>query len=122
MIEIRNDKDTGMSIFFWKKNIEIDAFANSLASELYSNLGPEQVSAYFKATKQEIKRDKLFKQVEMILFNSLKEMQQFRVTHALGTYGKARLLLKFNERLEELGYDNKAINGIKDLVLLKMPR
>lgn len=111
-----------MNIFFWKKNTAIDAFANSSASELYSNLGPEQASAYFKATKKDIKKEKSLKQSEVILFNSLKEMQQFRVTHALGAYGKARLLLKFNERLEELGYDSRVIEGIKDLILLKMPQ
>ena len=110
-----------MSIFFWKNNKAIDSFSNSLASELYSSVQADDMKKYFQASSKDIKKDKTLKNVEVTLLNSLKQLQQFRLTHSLGTYGKARLLMKFNERLDELGYDAATIKKLKELILIKLP-
>ena len=41
--------------------------------------------------------------------------------HHAKVYGKARLQKKFNERLEELGYDPDVVMKIAEFILLRNP-
>ena len=110
-----------MSIFFWKKNKIIDVFANELANDFYSHVDSEKVRLYFgKGLKgKEHKKDK--KKLETNLLNLTKQIQQFRITNELGTYGKARFQLKFNSRLQELGYEESTVKKLSDYILVQIP-
>ncbi len=105
-----------MPILFWKKNRLIDVFATDVANELYSFVQPQSVQDYFTSASKG-KKDK--KKIESFLNGIIKQMRQFRLTHALGVYGKARLQLKFNERLSELGYDKDVIARLNQLILVR---
>lgn len=111
-----------MSLFFWKKNKTIDIFANQLANDFYSYVQPASVKAYFQSALKKGKEDKKIKKaVEANLQNLVKQIQQYRVTGNLGTYGKARLQLKFNERLKELGYNKDTVARLSEFVLTRTP-
>ena len=106
-------------IFFWKKNKQIDLFANSIANDFYSRVQPEVASDYF-ANKND-KSKKSVSVVDRAIRDIAVKVQQFRATHSLGIYGKARLHLSFTERLKELGYDNNLAKKINEIILLKTP-
>ena len=117
-----------MNLFSWKKNKTIDMFASELANEFFSLVPPDIIHAYFKSKQQDrknrqnkSKNKKENRSVESNLMSLVKQMQQFKILHSLGTYGKARLQLKFNERLEELGYDKETVSQLSDFVLLHNP-
>ena len=107
-----------MGLFFWKKNNVIDQFANDLANELYSDIQPQLMAEYFSG--EESSGVKQFgKRVQNRLGVVVKVIQQFRLTHSLGVYGKARLQLKLNERLQELGYEKDVIDKLNRMILLR---
>lgn len=109
-----------MSIFFWKKNKSIDIFANELANDFYSYVQPKLVKDYFQSALIKGKEGKKNKKVvEDNLQSLVKQIQQYRVTGNLGTYGKARFQLKFDERLRELGYDKETVTKLSEFVLIK---
>lgn len=110
-----------MNLFFWRKNKHIDVFAGSLANELYSAVQPEQMKKYLRLEKGDKKAQKEIRKIESQFNNAIKLVQQFRATHSLGVYGKARLHLKFIERLEELGYDKNSAKKVNEIILLKTP-
>lgn len=111
-----------MSLFFWKKNKNIDIFASDLANDFYSYIQPASVKAYFQSALKKGKEDKKIKKVvEDNLQNLVKKIQQYRVTANLGTYGKARFQLKFNERLKELGYDKDTVTRLSEYILTRTP-
>ena len=111
-----------MFLSFWKKNKSIDIFANELANELFSSIQPKEFDEYFNSSS---KKDKIVKKnrkkIDVHINNIIKQIQQFRMTHSLGVYGKARLQLKLNERLEELGYDKETVRSLKEIILVKIP-
>jgi hypothetical protein len=108
-----------MGIFFWKKTRIIDAFANAVAEDLFSHVQPEKARLHFYGSSSQSKK-KNFK-IEQKLFGVIKQMQQFREANSLGVYGKARLQMKFNERLQELGYDTSVTDKLDEIILLRRP-
>lgn len=110
-----------MKLFFWKKNQAIDIFANNIANDLFSAVQPQSISAYFQASSKDKAAKKDRKKVETNVANVIKQIQQFRATNSLGTYGKARLQLGFNRRLQELGYDEDVISELNEFILVRMP-
>ncbi len=46
------------------------------------------------------------------------QLERFSESNGLGIYGKARLQKKFNDRLEELGYETEVVNKITENFLL----
>ena len=110
-----------MKLFFWKKNQAIDLFANNIANDLFSVAQPQLIKSYFSGSLKEKKQIKNMKSVEANIFSAAKQIQQFRATHSLGTYGKARLQLGFNKRLGELGYDAEVIRELNEFILVRIP-
>lgn len=108
-----------MGLLFWKNNKNIDIFANQLANEFYSFVQPKAVITYFQSTLSKDKDGKKIKKmVETNLSSLVKQIKQFYTINHLGTYGKARLQLKFNERMKELGYDKATVEKISEYILL----
>jgi hypothetical protein len=110
-----------MNLFFWKKNKNIDIFASYLASELYSRVQPDAAQHYFTMTAKDKQAKKTRKQVETSIQDTIKQLDQFRISNALGVYGKARLHLRFTDRLKELGYDDDTSKRINEMIMLKTP-
>jgi hypothetical protein len=108
-----------MSLFFWKKNKNIDTSASNVANEFYSYISPSSVKKYFESSPDKSKQDKkLRKAVETQLLTLVNQIHQQRITLDLGTYGKARFQLKFNERLKELGYDSVTVSKLSEYILI----
>lgn len=110
-----------MGLFFWKKNKEIDGFASDLANELYSEIQLPVLSDYFNPTSKDKKAAKLRNKADGKLLGLAKKIQNFRSENSIGVYGKARLHMKFKERLKELGYDDDIITQVNEYLMLKTP-
>lgn len=110
-----------MKILFWKNNQAIDVFANNIANDFFSVVQPQSIRDFFQGTPEDKKEKKNRKNVEANIFIATKKIQQFRATNSLGTYGKARLQLGFNKRLEELGYDSDVIRKLNEFILVRIP-
>ena len=108
-----------MGLFFWKDNKKIDAFASAVADDLYSHLQPKVAEQHFRGIAQKSKKKD--HKIEQRLAGIVDQMRQFRESNSLGVYGKARLQMKFKERLQELGYDVLVTNKLVDLILLRLP-
>jgi hypothetical protein len=61
------------------------------------------------------------RKVEQKFTDVILQLQRFGKANSLSIYGKARLQKKFNERLEELGYDSDVVNKIAEIILLRNP-
>jgi hypothetical protein len=110
-----------MNLFFWKQNQVIDVFANNIANDLFSVVQPQSISEFFLTSSKDTQARKSRKNIETRIYNVIKQIKQFRITNSLGTYGKARLQLKFNERLKELGYDPEVVGKLNELILVSLP-
>ena len=110
-----------MKLFFWKNNQTIDVFANNLANDLFSVAQPQSVRDFFQSSSKDKNAKKNRKNVDANISFAIKQIQQFRQTHSLGTYGKARLQLGFNNRLAELGYDADVISELNEYILVRIP-
>jgi hypothetical protein len=108
-----------MQLFFWKKNRQIDAFAHNLANDLYSTVQPDAALAY--ATQSASKSKKSDAKTARKLDDLIMQVKQFRLDNSVGVYGKARLHLKFMERLKELGYQDKVAEKINEVIMLRTP-
>lgn len=110
-----------MSLFFWKKNKHIDMFADMLAKSLYSFAQPELASDYLngKGGKNEDKKTR--KKIDALVDDIARQINQFKITNSVGIYGKARLHMKFTERLKELGYDEMTAKKFNEILMLKTP-
>ena len=103
-------------LLFWRKNREIDGFANFLADELYSQLPPHMLE------KQEKTADKKFtRRFDKELNNIVTRLQDFKAIHKLGVYGKARFHLSFAERLRSHGYPESLTKEINEYLLINVP-
>jgi hypothetical protein len=103
-------------LLFWRKNKEIDSFANILADELYSQLPPQMLA------KQEKTADrKLVLRFDKQLQNIVTRLQDFKAIHNLGVYGKARFHLTFMERLRSHGYPEALTKEINEYLLINVP-
>lgn len=110
-----------MNLFFWKKNTLIDNFAIALANELYSVTPPDRAIEYFSNNNNKKQAEKIHKNLDNQIKISIISIKQFKNKNSLGIYGKARLHLKFMERLKELGYDKNISKRINDLLLISTP-
>lgn len=114
-----------MTIFPWKKNKHIDDFAILLADEFYSRILPDLANEYFNINDSRVDKKQLkarkddIKKVNQAMVAALSEVMTFRKSQKLGVYGKARLQLKFMERLIELGYHQEIARKLNDEILLK---
>lgn len=103
-------------LLFWKKNREIDNFANILADELYSQLPPKLIQNQ-KGTSGK----KLALRFDKELQRIVSRLQDFKAIHKLGVYGKARFHLTFKERLRSHGYPEELAREINEYLLVKVP-
>ena len=106
-----------MGFAFWKNNRQIDAFAQAVADDLFSHVQPDVAKMHMfgggKLTKkQKIKAEQKFNDIFL-------QVKRFSEAQSLGIYGKARLQKKFNDRLEELGYDTNIVNKIAEIFLTR---
>ena len=108
-----------MGILFWKDNRKIDAFAVAVADDLYSHVRPEDASQHLKG--KALKSKKKNRKIDERLAGTINQMRSFRDANKLGVYGKARLQMKFNERLLELGYGVDDTNRLVDIILTRLP-
>ena len=118
-----------MNLFFWKKNNTIDVFASSLANELFSTIQPQKAKEFItqsidnqsekkkKRIKEQKEKNKFETQIDLVV----KHINEFKVINSLGVYGKARLHLKFSERLKELGYNESVTKKINDMIMVRTP-
>lgn len=107
-----------MDLFFRKKNKAIDIFSTQLAESLYEKIPCEIAVDYFDTKKIS---EKSKKEITRELNNAIHLVNQFRSVNKLGVYGKARLHLKFMDRLKELGYDSKVAEKMNKTILLRTP-
>jgi len=108
-----------MPIFFWKKNKQIDAFANSIANDLYSTIQPDAALEFVNELGS--KTSKTGAKVARKLDDVILRINQFRAENPLGVYGKARLYMKFAEQLEELGYEKKVVKVLNEKIMVRTP-
>lgn len=114
-----------MTILPWKKSKYIDDFATLLADEFYSQILPDIANEYFNIDNSNVDKKQLkamknnVKKVDIAVAMALSEVIKFRKSHKLGIYGKARLQMKFMERLIELGYHQEIARKLNDEILLK---
>jgi len=102
--------------FFWRLNKQIDEFAITLADELYSHITPDMLNTANK--KNDKKIAKLWdKHVSVLIL----KIQEYKHTHGLGVYRKARLHQTFMNRLETHGFSKKIIKELNEYLLLKTP-
>lgn len=110
-----------MSLFFWRKNKLIDAFASNIANDLYSSIQPATAKQYFAGAVTDKESKKMKKKIDAKIADIIKQVEQFRIVNSIGVYGKARIHLKFSERLQELGYDSNIAKKINEHIMLKTP-
>ena len=102
--------------FFWRINKQIDEFASSLADELYSQITPDMLkTANKKADK------KISKQWEKQINNIIFRINEYKHTHKMGIYRKARFHQTFMARLEVHGFSSNLIKELNEHLLLKTP-
>lgn len=102
--------------FFWRINKQIDEFATSIADELYSQITPDMLAAANKKSEKKISKQ-WDKQVGGIIF----KINEYKHTHGLGIYRKARLHQTFMSRLEVHGFSKKLIKELNEHLLLNTP-
>lgn len=114
-----------MKLFFWKDNPHIDTFAQTLADDLFSHVQPDAALAYFSADASTDARNAGKKalaqnrEIDRRIKDLVKKVKQFRTQYALGIYGKARLNLKFMERLKDLGFAPEVAKKLNQIILLQ---
>jgi hypothetical protein len=108
-----------MPILFWKKNKQIDTFANSIANELYSTIQPDAALEFVNELGS--KKTKTGVKVARKLDDIILRINQFRTENPLGVYGKARLYMKFAQQLEELGYEKKVVKVLNEKIMIRTP-
>ena len=108
-----------MQIFFWKKNKQIDEFANAIANDLYSTIPPDVALDFMN--ESDSKSKKVNTKVARKLDDIVLRIKQFRAENSIGVYGKARLHLKFAEQLEELGYEKKVAGLFNEKIMIRTP-
>ncbi len=102
----------------------IDRFADELAQEVYRCVNPEKlvdIDLKQESTKLSKQQKKIHKTLNNLVHTASIRINDFKSMHRLGIYGKARLHLKFKERLLEMGYEEKFVKDINHSLLLKTP-
>jgi len=103
-------------LFFWRINKQIDEFSTSLADELYSQITPDMLKTANKKSDKKISKQ-WDKNIERIII----QIREYKSTHGLGLYRKARLHQIFMSRLEVHGFPKKLIKELNEHLLLKTP-
>ena len=106
-----------MGLRFWKNNSDIDAMARAMADDLFSHVQPDAARNHLLGLKKGAPKQQ--RKIEQKVTDVILQFQRFTKAKSLGVYGKARLQQKFNERLEELGYDADAVRKLSETILLK---
>ena len=107
-----------MGLFFWKDNKKIDAFARAMADDLYSHVQPDIARDFLNG--QAFKSKKKQQKVKQRFTGIINQMKQFRDANELGVYGKARMQMTFNKRLQELGYSVEDTNQLVEMILTRL--
>lgn len=110
-----------MGLLFWKNNRQLDAVARSLADDLFSYVRPDVARAYVSGSAMVGKNRKQARKVDQKFTDIFLQIKRYGEANSLGVYGKARLQKKFNERLEELGYEPDVVMKIAEYILLRNP-
>jgi len=110
-----------MGLLFWKNNNVIDTFANEIANKFFGTVQPQLAQDYFTGSVDKKQAKKTSKNVDREIQDIIRGIAEFRVIHSLGVYGKARLHMKFRERLEELGYSTEVAERLNEIIMLKTP-
>lgn len=108
-----------MGLLFWKNNKAIDAFAKAVAEDLFSHVQADVAKRHVLGTTTKPKKKE--RKVEQKFADVVRQMQRFSEANSLGVYGKARLQIKFNERLSELGYEPAVVDKLAETMLLHNP-
>ena len=103
-------------LFYWRKNKEIDNFANTLADEIYSQLPPAMLENQKKA-----KVKKLARRMDNELHASIVRLREFKNAFKLGVYSKARFHMIFMERLRSHGYPENIVKELNEYLLINVP-
>lgn len=103
-------------LLFWRRNKEIDRFANILADELYTHLPPQMLEKQKKTSDK-----KLVRRFDKELQNIVTRLHTFKTVNKLGVYGKARFHLTFLDRLRSHGYPEELAKELNDYLLVKVP-
>lgn len=106
-----------MSLFFWKNNHKIDAFAQAVADDLFSHVQPAVARQHLSGGGDFSKKKRA--RIEHKFNDVILQIRRFSEAESLGVYGKARLQKQFNDRLEELGYPVEVVNRIAESFLLQ---
>ncbi len=116
-----------MNLFFWNTTKKVDRFAQATADELFSGIQPELAQTVFSKPSQsskDTKRKKLTaadRDANRQLENLIDKIRRFKQIEKLGVYSKARLHMKFMQRLEALGYPEDIVKRINEVIMLKTP-
>ena len=108
-----------MNLLFWKKTSKlVEPFAAELATSFFSAVPPEMLDAYLA---DKAKDKKTTKKVERQVEEMIARIKQFKASHKLGVYGKAKLHQKLMDRLIELGYESETVTGLNKTLMLRTP-
>ena len=97
----------------WMRRKEIDAFAQSLATELERRFPPRSEERKDKAVNN---------QLTSITSGLYARAADYRRERALGIYGKAKLGNTFRWRLKEMGYSAKFIDEVTHALILRISK
>lgn len=102
-------------MFFGGKTKRVVNFSKELADELYSAFPPAAVEKYRAGDR------KAQRQFERAMDNAAVSLAQFRATHRLGIFTKAKFHQVFMERLHELGYEKAFAEEVNHYIMVKTP-
>ncbi|MEJ2362925.1 MAG: hypothetical protein P8Z75_16200 [Gammaproteobacteria bacterium] len=101
---------------FSHKNKQIDNFAKQLADEIYSHIPPALLEQDDKSAQKKLNR-----RIDKELQTAVTNLNNFKLMHKLGVYGKARFHLTFMERLRAHGYPESLVKEINEHLMVKVP-
>ncbi|WP_395686738.1 hypothetical protein [Caenimonas koreensis] len=90
-------------VFKWFDTVEVDAFADATVKMFMERFPPSEFTAAGK------KQQERFRKVHAAL---AREMQDFRKTHSLNIYQKARLANRFKWALKDAAYPDAFIDEL----------
>jgi hypothetical protein len=110
-----------MNLLFWKFNSAIDTLAHDIANDIYAAIQPQAIADFYegKCDKNQAKKIEktLNNRIQMIII----KIKDFKAMNPIGVYGKARLHLKFKERLQELGYTSSVSTKLNHIIMVETP-
>jgi len=110
-----------MSLLFWRNNRAIDSFATVIANEIYASVQPQVAREFYEGDCDKKTAAKIEKNLNAKLRQIVIKIKDFKAVNHLGIYGKARLHLKFRERLQELGYSKMVSTKLNEILMFETP-